>query len=155
MIEKQEMYFEIIDSCNIVRIEPFELINSESDLDWDRNWIKTKITIKGGAFSGQYLGEFMTVDFEVFKQELTKLYDNLEGTASFNDLEGYLELKIIGDGIGHFEVDVKACDQIGENESILIFSMEFDQTFLNGMLFQLERITNQFPIIGDLNSKNK
>src|SRR5690606_4933969 len=103
MIESEEMYFEIVDAGDIVRLEPLELIKYCSDLDWDKNWIKTKVVVKSGKFSGQYWGEFMTVDFEKFKQELSRLYDNLNGTANFNDLEGYLELKIIGDGIGHFE----------------------------------------------------
>ena len=55
----------------------------------------------------------MTIDFEKFKKDLSELYDNLSGSVNFSNIEGYLELKIIGDGIGHFEVNVKACDQPG------------------------------------------
>lgn len=155
MDEKQEIYFEIFDAGDLVRLEPIELIKYNSDVDWDKNWIKTQVTIKGGKFSGQYSGDFMTVDFEKFKQELSILYDNLQGTANFNDLEGYLELKIIGDGIGHFEVDVKACDQPGVNASELTFTMGFDQTEIKDLVNQLDRITKQFPIIGDFNIKNE
>lgn len=155
MYQRQEIYFEIFDAGDIVRLEPIELIKYNSELDWDKNWIKTQITIKGGKFSGQYSGDFMTVDFEKFKQELSKLYDNLKGTANFNDLEGYLELKITGDGIGHFEVNVKACDQPGVNASELTFTMGFDQTELKDLVNQLDRITKQFPIIGDFNIKNE
>ena len=61
----------------------------------------------------------------------------------------YLELQIIGDGIGHFEVNVKASDQPGVNASELTFTMGFDQTELNELVNQLDRITKQFPIIGD------
>ena len=35
-----------------------------TDIDWDKNWVRTQVIIKCGKFSGQYLGEFMTVDFE-------------------------------------------------------------------------------------------
>ncbi|MBL7811001.1 MAG: hypothetical protein JNL57_02160 [Bacteroidetes bacterium] len=155
MKERQEIYFEIFDAGDIVRLEPLELIKYDSDLDWDRNWVKTNVTVKGGKFSGQYSGDFMTVDFEKFKQELSRLYDNLKGTANFNDLEGYLELKITGDGIGHFEVDVKACDHPGVNASELTFTMGFDQTEIKDLVNQLDRITKQFPITGDFNIKNE
>ena len=155
MTERQEIYFELFDAGDIVRLEPIELINYDSNIDWDKNWVKTKVTVKGGKFSGQYSGDFMTVDFEKFKQELSRLYDNLKGTANFNDLEGYLELKITGDGIGHFEVDVKACDQPGINASELTFTMGFDQTEIKNLVNQLDRITKQFPITGDFNIKNE
>lgn len=155
MTEKQEIYFELFDAGDIVRLEPLELIKYDSDLDWDKNWIKTKVTVKGGKFSGQYSGDFMTVDFEKFKQELSRLYNDLKGTANFNDLEGYLELKIIGDGIGHFEVNVKACDQPGVNASELTFTMTFDQTELKELVNQLNRITKKFPIVGDFKIKNE
>lgn len=155
MNERQEIYFELFDAGDIVRLEPLELIKYNSDLNWDRNWIKTKVTVKGGLFSGQYSGDFITVDFEKFKQELSRLYDNLKGTANFNDLEGYLELKITGDGIGHFEVDVKACDQPGVNASELTFTMGFDQTELRELVNQLDRITKQFPITGNNKIRNE
>ena len=150
MTERQEIYFELFDAGAVVRLEPIELINYNSDLDWDKNWVKTKVTVKGGTFSGQYSGDFMTVDFEKFKQELSQLYDNLNGAANFNDLEGYLELKIKGDGIGHFEVGVKACDQPGVHGSELTFTMGFDQTELKALISQLNGITKLFPIIGDV-----
>lgn len=155
MTKRQEIYFELFDAGDIVRLEPIELIKYDSNIDWDRNWVKTNVTVKGGKFSGQYSGDFMTVDFEKFKQELSRLYDNLKGTANFNDLEGYLELKITGDGIGHFEVDIKACDQPGINASELTFTMGFDQTELKELVNQLDRITKQFPITGDFNIKNE
>lgn len=155
MTERQDIYLELFDAGDLVRLEPIELIKYDSDIDWDKNWVKTQVTVKGGKFSGQYLGEFMTVDFEKFKQELSRLYDNLKGTANFNDLEGYLELKIDGDGIGHFEIQVKACDQPGINGSELTFSMAFDQTELKELVNQLDRITKQFPISGDFKIKNE
>ncbi|SFT40186.1 hypothetical protein SAMN05216474_0358 [Lishizhenia tianjinensis] len=150
MTEQQNNYLELSDSGDLVRLESIELIKYDSDIDWDKNWLKTQVTVKGGKFSGQYLGEFMTFDFEKLKQELSRLYDNLKGTANFNDLEGYLELKIEGDGIGHYEVEVKACDQPGINESTLTFTMNIDQTELKELINQLDRITQQFPITGDI-----
>ena len=155
MTDRQEIYFELFDSGNLVRLEPIELIKHQSEHDWDKNWIKTKVTVRGGKFSDQYIGNIMTVNFEKFKQELVKLYDNLGGTATFHDLEGFLKLKINGDGLGHFEVNVKACDQPGIYGSELTFSLAFDQTELKTLANQLHTITRQFPIIGEFNIKNE
>ena len=155
MTDRQDISFEIFDSGNLVRLEPIELIKYDSGLDWDRNLVKTKVTLKGGKFSGQYVGDFMTVDFEKFKQELSKLYDNLNWTANFIDLEGYLNLKIIGDGLGHFEVNVLACGQPGIDGSQLTFKMSFDQTQIKELVYQLDLITKEYPITGDFRIKNE
>ena len=149
MTDQTDLYFEILDAGDIIRLEPLEIVNYDSNIDWDKNWVKTLVTIKGGEFSGQYTGDFMTVDFEKFKQELSGLYDNLKGTANFYDIEGYLQLKIVGDGFGHFEVDVEACDQPGICGSKLLFTMAFDQTEIKELVKQLDSITKRFPIIGD------
>jgi hypothetical protein len=150
MEEIQDLYFELSNSGNLVRIEPKGRIEYNSDLDYDKNWINTKVTIKGGNFSGQYTADFLTRDFNFFKSELSKLYDNLKGATTFCDLEGYLELKIIGDGFGHFDVAVKACDNPGIYGSELTFNMEFDQTQIKKLTNQLGEIMNEFPIIGGI-----
>jgi len=155
MTDEEDSYFEISENENLVRLEPIELVNYNSTLDWDNNFIKTKITVKGGAFSGQYFADIMTVDFEKFKQELVPLYDNLKGSAIFTDLEHALELKIKGDGLGHFEVNVKAWDKPNIDCSELTFALSFDQTKLKSLVNQLDRITKKFPIIGDFKIKNK
>lgn len=154
MTTQDDIYFEISDSGNIVKLEPKQLVRQGSELDWDNNWIITTITVKGGKFSGQYEAEFMTIDFEKFKQELSLLYNNLNGSATFNGLEEQLELKIKGDGIGHFEMIVTACDQTGYGGK-LKFTMSFDQTSIKELVSQLERITKNFPIVGDFNIKNE
>lgn len=154
MTTQEDLFFEIKSSGDIVRLEPLHLVRQGSDLDWDNNWITTTVKVIGGNFSGEYEAMFMTIDYEKFKQELRLLYDNLKGVANFSGLEGQLELKIIGDGLGHFEVNVKACDQPGYGGQ-LTFTMTFDQTLIKGIGEQLERITKKFPIVGDFNISNE
>jgi hypothetical protein len=149
-----ELYFELADGGDLVRMQTFEFPYQNSDNDWDKNCIKTLVTIKAGAFSGQFNADFMTVDFEKFKQELIRLYDDLKGSTSFYGLEEYLKLKINGDGNGHFNVDITACDQPGLGGK-LNFSLAFDQTEIKELVRQLDKITKQFPITGDLKIKNK
>jgi hypothetical protein len=153
MTDEHELYFEITDCGNSIRLEPVELVKYDSELVYDKNRIKTKVTVKGGNFSGQYFGDFSTIDLENFRLDLHRLYDNLNSTVRFCDLEGYLDIRIIGDGIGHFQVKVRACDVPGIYGSELSFEMAFDQTEIKNLERQLYEITKLYPIIGDFKTR--
>jgi len=154
MTQYSETYFEIFDGGDIIRVEPYQAIKYDSALDWDRNWIKTKVTIKGGAFGGQYVADFMTTDFELLKRDFKKLDKDFNGTAKFEPLEGQLKLNISGDGLGHFEVKCIAQDQPGIGGT-LSFILSFDQTELARLINELDKITKAFPISGDMTLKNE
>lgn len=149
-----DLYFEISDSGDIIRLEPSHLTYPNAELDWDRNWVRTKVTVKGGVFSGEYMAEFMTTDFEIFKQQLKMLDNDFSGMATFGPLEQQLILKIKGDGIGHFEVDCEATPEPHLGQS-LTFTMTFDQTIIKDLVRQLDVITKKFPINGDFKIKNE
>ena len=142
-----ELQFELQSSGNMIKLEPLELAYSNSTIDWDNNWIRTKICARGGVFSGEYIADIMTTDYEKFKQELNTLYDNLKGKAFFSDLEGALKLEIQGDGLGHFKVDVTVCDEPCFGAK-LNFTMTFDQTYIKPMVRQMNEITKRDPIRG-------
>ncbi|MBO6793049.1 MAG: hypothetical protein JJ895_04005 [Balneolaceae bacterium] len=153
MTNSDTKYFELKDSGDFIRIDLLKLSHPDAELDWDNNWIKSNVTVKAGAFTGQFDAELMTTDFEKFKQELSRLYDKLDGTALFDTLEGQVVIKIKGDGIGHFEADCSVMDFAGTGNK-LEFEINFDQTIITKMVNQLEGITNAFPISGDLKIKN-
>jgi hypothetical protein len=149
-----DLYFEIVDAGDIIRFEPIQTYDDTSQLDWDRNLIRTRITVKGGAFSGQYTADFMTTDFELFKRDIKNLDINFKGTAKLEPLERQLVLNINGDGLGHFEVKCTATDQPGYGGT-LSFILSFDQTELPRLIRELDKITKAFPIKGDFNIKNE
>ncbi|MBD1432379.1 hypothetical protein H8B06_06045 [Sphingobacterium sp. DN00404] len=140
---------EIKDIGNYIRIEPLQRLYYESESDWDKNWISTQITVAAGAFSGTYTADLTTFDFKNFKHDLNNLYDNLNGSLEFRDLEGYLKLIIKGDGIGHFNLQATCCDKPGPDSAELRFELSFDQTFIRPMVNSLKEITEKFPVIGD------
>jgi hypothetical protein len=145
---------EIKDAGNYIRIEPLQTTYSNSDSDWDKNWINTKIMVVAGSFSGTYTADLTSFDFEYFKHDLRYLYDNLNGSVEFKDLEGYLQLSIKGDGIGHFNTKVICCDNPGIEGGELHFELSFDQTFIKSIVQNLNEITEKFPIKGDFDIKN-
>jgi hypothetical protein len=146
---EENIYFEISESGNFIRIELIKQSNPNAEMDWDANWIKGFVKVKAGVFSGEFKAEFMTVDFVSFKIELEKLYDKLNGIATFNTLESQIEIKIIGDGIGHLNAECEVMD-FGANGNKLMFEINFDQTHIPKILNQLEKIINKFPKIGEL-----
>ncbi len=149
MDDYTEIYLEFTDAGDLIRLEPISFTLPDADSAWDRSWIKTNVIVKAGVFSGQFVAEFMTTDFEQLKQQLEILDNDFKGTAIFNPLEQQLLLKIKGDGLGHFEIDCEAAPErfLGQT---LSFSINFDQTEIKNHIRQLEIITKQFPVSGDL-----
>lgn len=142
-----DIYFEITDGPDIIKIEPLKWTHSDAELDWDKNWIHSRIIVKGGAFRGQFYCDLMTTDFELFKRGLKKTYDSLKGQAEFKTLEGQIQIKIEGDGLGHFTVDCEVRDEAGIGNKLHVV-MAFDQTQIPDFVKQLDKIIKQFPIQG-------
>ena len=119
---------------------------------WDGNWINTRIRIKVGGFAGDYSAQLRNVDFLYFKSGLERLYDKLDGYASFECLEEYLHIIIKGDGFGHYMANCVANDSPGINGHELRFSLEFDQTEIHSLTRMIEDLLKEFPIkdIGQL-----
>lgn len=145
MEAQNDIYFEISNNGYVVRVEPQERTHLGAANYWDKNWITTSVTVRCSAFSGKYEADFMASDFETFKRELELLYDNLKGGAMFSGLEGQLELRCIGDGLGHIEIKVFAQENPGYGGN-LTYTMSIDQTFIKPLVQQLDKITKAFPV---------
>jgi hypothetical protein len=148
-MNEETTFFEICEGGNFIRIELIGFNHPNAELDWDKNWVKGFISVKAGGFFGEFKADFMTVDFVSFKNELTKLYEKLNGIATFNTLESQIEIKIVGDGIGHLKAEREVMDYAGTRNK-LEFEINFDQTQIPKILNQLEKITNRFPKVGEL-----
>jgi hypothetical protein len=154
MTHSSDIYFEIFDGGDLIRLEPIQAYDNTSQHDWDRNWVRTMITVKGGVFSGQFMADFMTTDFELLKRGLKNLDKDFQGSAKLEPLEKQLLLDITGDGLGHFEVKCTANDQPNYGGT-LSFNLTFDQTELPRLINELDIITKAFPIRGEFNIKNE
>ena len=149
MEDNEELRFEIIEDVDFIKISPIKIMFSDSELTWDKNWIEAFVEIKALPFQGKYKAQLMTIDFEKFKQELHRIYNDLSGVTEFTCLEEFIKIKIKGDGIGHFNAECIAQDTTSFPRSRLLFELHFDQTQIRGMIKQLDQITKLFPIVGD------
>ena len=148
-MNEENIFLEIEESGDFIRIELIDFSHPNAELDWDKNWVSGFVNVKAGAFSGVFKADFMTVDFVSFKNKLAKLYDKLNGIATFHTLESQVEIKIVGDGIGHLKAECEVMDYAGTGNK-LVFEINFDQTHIPKILNQLEKITKKFPKIGEL-----
>jgi hypothetical protein len=152
---RDDLLFEITDGGDGIKIQPTGQPYIDSANSWDKNCLRTLLTIKGGAFRGQYNADFYTFEFEHFKQELRRVYKDLNGKFVFSCRDHELVLKIQGDGNGHFTVDCTAMDHPAFGAE-LKFQLSFDQTYIPELVNQLNDITKAFPIVGtEFNFKNE
>ena len=149
MNDNGEPTFEINDTGNFIRVTAIRLMYPDAEMSWDRNWIESHIEISAAPFHGKYRASLMTVDFEKFKRELRRVYKDLSGVTAFNCLEDDIEIKIKGDGLGHFAATCTGKDTTNIHGSKLSFHLDFDQTQIPELINQLDEITKAFPIFGD------
>ena len=54
-----------------------------------------------GAWSGRYDANFHETDFQRFAAELDRLSETLSGSSVLDSMDGFLDLTLTGDGLGH------------------------------------------------------
>jgi hypothetical protein len=131
-----------------LRMRPKMRLHPNSNDYWDGNWLNTEIELAAGAFRGRYFACLRVDELIRFRDQLTVLYDTLDGHAEFQSIESWLAIRVKGDGLGHFVVDVEARDDAGTGNR-LNFSLSFDQTRIPEIIDRLHRITERFPSVGN------
>ena len=87
------------------------------------------VTVDVTPWRGGVKGSFLRGELRRFASEIEKLYENLVGPAEFSPMEGFIELKFMGDGRGHITVTgIARDDWVGQN--YLAFEIGLDQTEL-------------------------
>jgi hypothetical protein len=114
---------------------------------WDGNWLACTAEVSAGAFRGTLNGLLRNEDLSKFLHRLEALYERLTGEALFDTLDGWLVLRLIGDGRGHVEVRGQLVDDpVGGNS--LEFRLPLDQTDLSPLMAQIRAVLEQFPVVG-------
>ncbi|ABI73314.1 WapI family immunity protein [Shewanella frigidimarina] len=126
-----------------ITVEQYQ--HSPSSESFDDNWLICSVSVSFGSFSGKFSASFQTYDFVKFSKEIQKLYVCLKGTATFDSLEGQLEIKLIGNGRGGIELEGNCMDSVGVGNE-LKFSTGFDQTYLQSIIEDLDEILEGFPV---------
>jgi hypothetical protein len=112
---------------------------------YDANWLKSRVEISVGSFSGSFGLSLMTGDFVSFLKQLDSLYQTLEGEAKFETMEGQIGFSLVGNGRGGIEVSGYAVDRAGVGNR-LEFKFSIDQTYLFSTVREVRKIIHEFPV---------
>jgi len=113
---------------------------------WDGNWLACTADVAAGAFRGSVNRLLRNEDIGRFHDRVVELYKRLTGEALFDTLEGWFDLRMIGDGRGHIEVRGQLCDD-PVHGNVLEFRLFFDQTYLPPLMVQLRAAMEAFPVV--------
>jgi len=144
-MKKHSAYFELFDGGDILRVEVLGITyNPSTNPKYTQN-LDAQITVKACTFHGQYGAELMASDFYKFRQQLVSLMYNLEKTATFNCMEGYLEIKMIVEPDDYINVRIKACDVPGIGGE-LSYGISVEKSGIENLVQQLDVILELYPI---------
>lgn len=126
-------------SEHILKTENFRLsINLnifESDIKCPSNTIMT-VSVTTGGFSAKADMDIDIKEFAAFANELSAVYDSLNGTATIKEPYGHQKfITFSADKTGYITVKGFLCDDLKNNE--LRFENSFDQTYLKPFSRQL------------------
>ena len=107
------------------------------------DWFQAETNISVNSFKGNITPYFEISDFNRFYTQLVELYEKLKGEAELNPIEGQFGLKLIGDGMGHIQVEGIAYTHATYG-SCLKFEFEEDQTHLPKLIKSLEQVVHSY-----------
>jgi hypothetical protein len=102
-------------------------------------WVSVHVSVKAGAFSGEYVSDFTAREIISFRNQLRRLYESLEGVAALNTCEGQLKLDLSIDARGAISLTGTAVDRPGAGNK-LEFVLELDQSYLPQTISDLDNI---------------
>ncbi len=112
--------------------------------DENDDWLDVAINVSAGAFSGCVSALLVTDDFARFRLELESLHQTLDGTATFDTIEGQLTIECVGNGRGGIGVSGMVEDRARDGNQ-LKYQIDTDQTFLPALISQIRVIEEMFP----------
>jgi hypothetical protein len=118
----------------------------DADDFWDANWILCAVDVNAGAFRGRVDGMIRAEELEDFARQIDRLVASLDGEARCTTMEGWLDLRLVGDGRGHVSASCRLCDHPASHNT-LDCRIEADQTYLPMLVRGLAGLIQSFPVL--------
>ncbi len=113
---------------------------------WDANWLACSVDLAVGVFRGCHDSSIRADELERFYRQVEELDERLIGVAELATMEGWLVVRLIGDGRGHIEVTCRLCDDPASGNT-LECRLFLDQTCLPTLLRQLAIVMRTYPVV--------
>ena len=115
---------------------------------WDGNWISASVQVTAGGFRGSVSGDLRADELHQFYKQFAQLQESLQGTAEFETMEGWLAIRIVGDGKGRMDLECTVRDQPGIGNT-LRFSIASDQTYTRNAVDEWRLVVEAFPVLSE------
>ena len=116
---------------------------------FDGNWLETDIVVESGTCHGKYRATILVQDFEAFRDRIALLTETWDGTALFDPMEPWIQIKLTGNGGTEIRVSGEADHPCGMGKT-LPFSMSISSSELPGIIKMLDDILVRYPAVGML-----
>jgi len=135
------------DGGRVIQIEISGYERPDAGDEYDANWLRAKCSVTLAEFSAVLSLALVTHDFARFADELEQAVQLLKGRATFSTAEAGLGIEIKFTTAGHADVFGSARSQTSfvPDQSVLSFSFETDQTYLEQTVRELKAIVSRFP----------
>jgi hypothetical protein len=114
---------------------------------WDGNWVTASVKVQAGGFCGSVGGDLRAEELVAFHNQFARLQESLRGTAEFATMEGWLSLRVEGDGRGRLTCRCVLRDEPGIGNT-LDCTLVTDQTFTRSSVAELAAAVEAFPVVG-------
>lgn len=112
---------------------------------YDANWLKCRVALNLGNFTGHYPAAFETSDFVRFRDGLKTVLSAMSGSVSLVTCEEVLKCTIEMETTG--TAQIKGVAQVQEHATATLwFSFRSDQTFLAETLREVETVIREYPV---------
>jgi hypothetical protein len=117
------------------------------DDPYSRDWLTLQVDIELDGFSAHVENTVQITEIYQFYVQLESLYQSLQGTASFETLEHWLQLTVSAGKLGQIYISGSISHPVGgvRESATLHFELdETDQTYLSETLKQLKNVVAQY-----------
>ncbi|MET3698826.1 hypothetical protein SAMN05877753_11061 [Bacillus oleivorans] len=141
------MKFHLIGEDTKIEIEVLGRSHPNTTDYWDGNWLFSKINLNIPGYLAGFPMDLRTDELQDFTNELKKLEKEMVGKAILKNLDGYYHFEGEIDQLGKIKWSAETCYPAGHG-AILNFEFKSDQSYLQGLIKELEQILTEFPVIG-------
>jgi hypothetical protein len=113
---------------------------------WDANWLRCIAEASAGTFHGRIDWQLRNEDLVRFLHRLERL-DSRAGEALLDTGDGWLDVRVIRDQLGHIEARCQLVDNPAGGNT-LEFRLRLDEAAHAAIISQLRKVIERFPVVG-------
>ena len=148
LMEPELPSIEITDGQCRLALDVLRRENPQAQGFWDANWMVAGVQATAPGFHVHFKESLHLSELVALREQVREMYSTLRGGAELDATEGWMNLKAGMDKLGHVRWSVEITYPVALSGARLQFEINNDQTYLPGLLNQLNAVLELFPIIG-------